>query len=72
MTFEALNAPARYLVDSPGRKNLIWFASTFPVIFFPTPEQVQQLKNCARLVFFRRTEASTEENCECIVADSSH
>jgi VWFA-related protein len=45
MTFEALNALARYLEGIPGRKNLIWFATSFPVLFFPTPEQVHQIKN---------------------------
>jgi VWFA-related protein len=45
MTFEALNALARYLEGIPGRKNLVWFASSFPVVFFPTPVQFDQLKN---------------------------
>jgi VWFA-related protein len=45
MTFEALNALARYLEGIPGRKNLVWFASSFPVSFFPTPTQMDQLKN---------------------------
>ncbi len=45
MTFEALSALARYLEGIPGRKNLIWFASSFPVVFFPTPAQLDQLKN---------------------------
>jgi len=45
MTYEALNALARYLEGIPGRKNLVWFASSFPVVFFPTPTQLDQLKN---------------------------
>ena len=45
MTFEALNALARYLQGIPGRKNLIWFSSSFPVVFFPTPAETEQLKN---------------------------
>jgi VWFA-related protein len=45
MTFEALNALARYLEGIPGRKNLVWFASSFPVVFFPTSAQLDQLKN---------------------------
>jgi VWFA-related protein len=45
MTFEALNALARYLQGIPGRKNLVWFASSFPVVFFPTSSQLDQLKN---------------------------
>lgn len=35
MTLEALQALARYLAGVPGRKNLIWFASSFPVAVFP-------------------------------------
>ena len=49
MTFEALNALARYLEGIPGRKNLVWFASSFPVVLFPTPAQFAQLKNNANL-----------------------
>jgi VWFA-related protein len=45
MTFEALDSLARYLEGIPGRKNLIWFSSSFPVIFFPAPGQLDQLKN---------------------------
>ncbi|MGB8098399.1 MAG: VWA domain-containing protein, partial [Terracidiphilus sp.] len=45
MTFEALNALARYLEGIPGRKNLVWFASSFPVVFFPTPSEMDKLKN---------------------------
>lgn len=48
MTLEALDFLARYLADVPGRKNLIWFASSFPVIVFPTPSQRQAL-NDARI-----------------------
>jgi len=39
MTFEALNYLARYLAGVPGRKNLIWFSSSFPIIIFPTTAQ---------------------------------
>ena len=45
MTFEALNALARYLEGIPGRKNLVWFASSFPVVFFPTASELEHLKN---------------------------
>lgn len=45
MTFEALSALARYLEGVPGRKNLVWFASSFPVVFFPTPSEIKQLRN---------------------------
>jgi VWFA-related protein len=43
MTFEALGYLARYLGGIPGRKNLIWFASSFPVTIFPTVAQRQQM-----------------------------
>lgn len=45
MTFEALNALARYLEGIPGRKNLIWFSSSFPVVLFPAPSEMGHLKN---------------------------
>jgi VWFA-related protein len=35
MTAEALQNLARYLAKIPGRKNLIWFATNFPIGFFP-------------------------------------
>ncbi len=44
MTFEALNYLAHYLAGVPGRKNLIWFSSTFPVVIFPTAEQRQSIE----------------------------
>lgn len=41
MTLEALQILARYLSAVPGRKNLIWFASSFPVAVFPKFGQTQ-------------------------------
>jgi VWFA-related protein len=41
MTLEALNYLGRYLAAVPGRKNLIWFASSFPVTVFPSPKEKQ-------------------------------
>ena len=35
MTAEALENLGRYLSRIPGRKNLFWFASRFPISFFP-------------------------------------
>ncbi len=35
VTAQALEVIARYLARIPGRKNLIWFASRFPMAFFP-------------------------------------
>ena len=45
MTLEALDHLARYLGGVPGRKNLIWFASSFPVTVFPNHEQMVSLNN---------------------------
>jgi len=45
MTLEALNYLARYLGGVPGRKNLIWFASSFPVVVFPNYGQMVTLNN---------------------------
>ena len=35
ITLQALQVLARYLAQIPSRKNLIWFASTFPITLFP-------------------------------------
>src|ERR1035437_3526198 len=43
MTLEALDYLARYLGGVPGRKNLIWFASSFPVTVFPNYGQMVTL-----------------------------
>jgi VWFA-related protein len=45
MTLEALNYLARYLGGVPGRKNLIWFASSFPVTVFPDSKQMVTLNH---------------------------
>jgi VWFA-related protein len=44
MTFEALTFLAHYLSGVPGRKNLIWFSSSFPVVIFPSPEQSKSIE----------------------------
>jgi hypothetical protein len=44
MTFQALMYLGHYLSGVPGRKNLIWFAGSFPVAIFPTPEQIARMK----------------------------
>lgn len=45
MTLEALDHMARFLADVPGRKNLIWFSSTFPVVIFPKFDQRQKAED---------------------------
>jgi VWFA-related protein len=35
ITLQALEVLARYLAQIPTRKNLVWFASTFPIALFP-------------------------------------
>jgi VWFA-related protein len=38
VTLQALQQLARYLSDIPGRKNVIWFSSAFPVGILPDPD----------------------------------
>ncbi|MGO9776401.1 MAG: VWA domain-containing protein [Terracidiphilus sp.] len=45
MTLEALDYLARYLGSVPGRKNLIWFASSFPVYVFPNYEEMMSMND---------------------------
>jgi hypothetical protein len=39
MTLEALKYHWRFLAGVPGRKNLIWFASSFPITVFPNARE---------------------------------
>jgi len=41
MTLDALKTLGRYLAGIPGRKNLIWFASSYPIYFFPKASEKQ-------------------------------
>jgi VWFA-related protein len=43
ITFQALQALARYLAAVPGRKNLLWFAGTYPVTVFPNSQERQEM-----------------------------
>jgi VWFA-related protein len=61
MTSGALQVLARYLASVPGRKNLIWFASSFPTALFPDSvekgslkagEETRELKDTADLLAF--------------------
>lgn len=44
MTFEALMYLGHYLSGVPGRKNLIWFAGSYPLVIFPTADRLAHLK----------------------------
>jgi len=44
MTFEALMYLGHYLSGVAGRKNLIWFAGSYPLVIFPTADQRAHLK----------------------------
>jgi len=37
-TLDALEGIARYLAGYPGRKNLLWISSSFPILFLPDPD----------------------------------
>ena len=45
MTLEALDDIASYLGSVPGRKNLIWFSSKFPVNVFPNMSERATIEN---------------------------
>ena len=45
ITLEALQKLGRYLAGIPGRKNLIWFSSSYPVYFFPKSLEKQPFNN---------------------------
>ncbi len=47
ITLEALQQLGRYLSAIPGRKNLMWFSSSFPISIFPdsdTPDQMNGVR----------------------------
>jgi VWFA-related protein len=63
MTIADLQRLARYLAKTPGRKNLIWFSSSFPIALFPEPgvqgslttaAQNQQIKDTTDLLALAR------------------
>ena len=49
-TLDALQQLARYLAGIPGRKNLIWFASAFPISIFPTAREQQEANRRPELI----------------------
>jgi VWFA-related protein len=49
MTFDALVYLGHYLAGIPGRKNLIWFAGSFPLVIFPTADQFARMEQNPKL-----------------------
>jgi VWFA-related protein len=45
ITLQALQDLARYLSEIPGRKNVIWFSSSFPISVFPNAEEPRRFNN---------------------------
>jgi len=45
ITLQALQDLARYLSEIPGRKNVIWFSSSFPISVFPHAEETGRVNN---------------------------
>ena len=45
MTLDAFQEMARYLAGIPGRKNVIWFAGSFPITIQPDPSLPRSLRN---------------------------
>lgn len=43
LTLQGLEQLARALASVPGRKNVIWFASSFPIAIFPTAKELQSI-----------------------------
>lgn len=61
MTLEAFRIMARYLTAIPGRKNLIWFSTNFPIYLFPEkqavshfPEMDQEIRDTSDLLTLAR------------------
>lgn len=61
MTFQALTYLAHYLSGVPGRKNLLWFASSFPVVIFPSQEETKSIeKNPALRGYMERVKQTAD------------
>jgi VWFA-related protein len=59
ITLTALESLARYLAGIPGRKNLIWFSSSFPVSIFPSTSSQRNLQNGQNLMLYYNQGGST-------------
>ncbi len=58
LTLQALNQLSRFLAGIPGRKNLIWYASDFPLAIFPDARAGQTLAQDRALSSELRTTAA--------------
>ena len=54
LTLDSLNQLGRYLGQLPGRKNLLWFSSSFPIVILPNGEAPENLRP-AYIEEFRET-----------------
>jgi VWFA-related protein len=59
ITLTALESLARYLAGIPGRKNLIWFSSSFPVSIFPSTSSQTNMQNGQNLMLNYNQSGST-------------
>lgn len=57
MTLEALQDMARYLANIPGRKNLIWFSTEFPVFLLPNLSERASMQDIAQPISMVRKTA---------------
>ena len=48
-TLEAFQELANYLAGIPGRKNVVWFSSAFPLVIFPNADMSDPFARAARL-----------------------
>jgi VWFA-related protein len=48
MTLEALQDISRYLANLPGRKNLLWFSTEFPVFLLPNQSERGSMQDLAQ------------------------
>jgi VWFA-related protein len=62
ITLTALETMARYLAGIPGRKNLIWFSSSFPVSIFPSARLQTNLQTSQNMTQLNSQNGSSSMN----------
>ena len=61
MTFEALMYLGHYLAGVSGRKNLIWFSGSFPIVIFPSAAQFDRIQqNTSQRGYLDRVRATAD------------